>query len=309
MTRRGSLKKLLQVSGTVAVSALSGWPFSARRSVWAESEKKKFIIEGLGQTEGYAVKELTEKVFEAAGGITHFISRGDVVVIKPNISWARGPKLAAATNPEVLESVIELCYNAGAKKVRVADNTIHDARRCFAITGAGVVAKKTNADLIFPRSSLMKEMKIRGDRLDVWPVFVPFMEADKIINLPVAKDHVLSTLTLGMKNWIGAVGGRRNALHQDIHQTIVDLAQFFKPTVTLIDATRIMTKNGPSGGSLSDVAVKNTLILSDDPVAADALAAKLFNRRPEQIGFIRLAQKQNLGTYDLQQLDQKKVVL
>jgi len=309
MTRRGSLKKLLQVSGTVAVSALSGWPFSARRSVWAKSEKKKFIIEGLGQTEGYAVKELTEKVFEAAGGITHFISRGDVVVIKPNISWARGPKLAAATNPEVLESVIELCYNAGAKKVRVADNTIHDARRCFAITGAGVVAKKTNADLIFPRSSLMKEMKIRGDRLDVWPVFVPFMEADKIINLPVAKDHVLSTLTLGMKNWIGAVGGRRNALHQDIHQTIVDLAQFFKPTVTLIDATRIMTKNGPSGGSLSDVAVKNTLILSDDPVAADALAAKLFNRRPEQIGFIRLAQKQNLGTYDLQQLDQKKVVL
>ena len=92
-------------------------------------------------------------------------------------------------------------------------------------------------------------------------------------------------------------------------QTIVDLAQFFKPTVTLIDATKIMTKNGPSGGSLSDVAVKNTLILSNDPVAADALAARLFDRRPEQIGFIRLAQKRNLGTYDLEQLDQKKVVL
>ena len=309
MTRRGSLKKLLQVSGTVAVSALSGWPLSAHRSVWAKSEKKKFIIEGLGQTEGYAVKELIEKVFEAAGGITRFISRGDVVVIKPNISWARGPNLAATTNPEVLESVIELCYNAGAKKVRIADNTIHDARRCFAITGAGMVAKKTNADLVYPRSSLMKRMKIRGHRLDVWPVFVPLVEADKIINLPVAKDHVLSTLTLGMKNWIGAVGGRRSALHQDIHQTIVDLALFFKPAVTLIDATRIMTKNGPSGGSLSDVAVKNTLILSDDPVAADALAARLFDRRPEQIGFIRLAQKHNLGTYDLQQLDQKKVVL
>lgn len=309
MTRRGSLKKLLQVSGTVAVSALSGWPLSAHRSVWAKSEKKKFIIEGLGQTEGYAVKELIEKVFEAAGGITRFISRGDVVVIKPNISWARGPNLAATTNPEVLESVTELCYNAGAKKVRIADNTIHEARRCFAITGAGMVAKKTNADLVYPRSSLMKRMKIRGHRLDVWPVFVPLVEADKIINLPVAKDHALSILTLGMKNWIGAVGGRRNILHQDIHQAIVDLALFFKPAVTLIDATRIMTKNGPSGGSLSDVAVKNTLILSDDPVAADALAARLFDRRPEQIGFIRLAQKHNLGTYDLQQLDQKKVVL
>jgi uncharacterized protein (DUF362 family) len=309
ITRRASLKRLLQMSGAAAVTAFSGWPLGGLKPVWAKGEKKKFIVEGLGQTEGYAVKELTEKVFEAAGGITRFISRGDVVVIKPNISWARGPNLAATTNPEVLESVIELCFNAGAKKVRIADNTINEARRCFAITGAGMVAKKTNADLIFPRSTLMKEMKIRGHRLDVWPVFVPLLEADKVINLPVAKAHVLSTLTLGMKNWIGAVGGRRNALHQDIHQTIVDLAQFFKPTVTLIDATKIMTKNGPSGGSLSDVTVKNTLILSNDPVAADALAARLFDRRPEQIGFIRLAQKRNLGTYDLEQLDQKKVVL
>ena len=309
ISRRDSLKRLLQISGTVATAAFAGWSLDGPRSVWAKNEKERFIIQGLGQTKGYAIKDLTQKVFEAAGGITRFISRGDVVVIKPNISWARGPNLAAATNPEVLESVIELCYTAGAKKVRIADNTIHEARRCFAITGAGMVAKKTNADLIFPRSSLMKEMKIQGDRLDVWPVFVPFLEADKVINLPVAKTHSLSILTLGMKNWIGAVGGRRNVLHQDIHQTIVDLAQFFKPTVTLIDAIKIMTKNGPSGGSLSDVSMKDTLILSNDPVAADALAASLFNRRPEQIGFIRLAQKRDLGTYDIQQLDQKKVVL
>jgi uncharacterized protein (DUF362 family) len=309
ISRRDSLKRLLQISGSVAASTFTGWPLDGPRSVWAKNEKERFIVEGLGQTKGYAIKDLTEKVFEAAGGINRFISRGDVVVIKPNISWARGPNLAAATNPEVLESVIELCYTAGAKKVRIADNTIHEARRCFAITGAGMVAKKTNADLIFPRSSLMKEMKIQGDRLDIWPVFVPFLEADKVINLPVAKSHSLSILTLGMKNWIGAVGGRRNVLHQDIHQAIVDLARFFKPTVTLIDAIKIMTKNGPSGGSLSDVSMKNTLILSNDPVAADALAAGLFNRRPEQIGFIRLAQKRDLGTYDLQQLDQKKVVL
>ncbi len=309
ITRRASLKRLLQVSGAAAAATFTGWSLQGCGSVWAKDENKKFIIEGLGQSEGYSIKELTQRVFGAAGGITRFVSKGDVVVIKPNFSWARGPNLAATTNPELLESMIELCYTAGAKRVRIADNTIHEARRCFAITGAGMVAKKTNADLIYPRSSLMKEMKIQGDRLDVWPVFVPILEADKVINLPVAKSHSLSILTLGMKNWIGAVGGRRNALHQDIHQTIVDLAQFFKPTVTLIDATRIMTKNGPSGGSLSDVVAKNTLILSNDPVAADALAARLFDRRPEQIGFIRLAQKRNLGTYDLQQLDHKKVVL
>jgi len=119
----------------------------------------------------------------------------------------------------------------------------------------------------------------------------------------------LSSLTIGMKNWIGGVGGRRNALHQDIHQTIVDLARFFKPTVTLIDAIRIMTRNGPSGGSLSDVTAKNTLILSDNPVAGDALASGLFGYSPEKIGFIRLGQKLGLGTYDLEKLERKKVIL
>jgi uncharacterized protein (DUF362 family) len=112
-----------------------------------------------------------------------------------------------------------------------------------------------------------------------------------------------------MKNWIGAVGGRRHILHQDIHQTIVDLAKFFPTTVTLIDATRIMTRNGPSGGSKSDVFVKNTLILSDDPVAADAKAASLFGHRPEEIGFIKLGQKWGLGSYDFQKIEQRKVTL
>ncbi len=309
ITRRSAIKRLLGISGTVAFSALTGWPFGDWGGVWAEATGSRFIVEGLGQTRGYSVKELIKKVFDEAGGIARFISRGDVVAIKPNISWARRPDLAATTNPEVLEGVIELCYEAGAKKVRIADHTIHDARRCFAITGAGSVAKKTEADLVFPRSSLMREMKINGHRLDVWHVFIPLVEADKLINIPIAKDHGLSTLTLGIKNWIGGVGGRRYALHQDIHQSIVDLAQFFKPTVTLIDAIRILVTNGPSGGSISDVMAKNTLILSDDQVAADALAAGLFGIKAEDLGFIRLAEKWGLGTSDLRGLNRKKVVI
>ena len=153
----------------------------------------------------------------------------------------------------------------------------------------------------------MREMKLQGDRLNVWPVYLPIVEADKVINLPVAKDHFLSTLTLGMKNWFGAIGGRRGSLHREIHSNIVDLAQFFKPTITLIDATRIMTRNGPSGGSISDVVTKNTLILSDDPVAADGKAALLFGKEPQNIEHIKLAKKRGLGTYDFSKLVQKKV--
>jgi len=309
ITRRESIKKLLRVSGCLTFSGTAAFASNSAESGRPATANNGFMVEGVGETSDYDVKELTRKTFEAAGGISKFISKGDVVVVKPNISWARRPEMAASTNPTVMEAVIELCQEAGARKVRIADNTIHDVRRCFALTGAGMVAKNTGADLIYPRSSLMRRMKLQGNRLDIWPVFVPLVEADKVINLPVAKHHSLSVLTLGMKNWIGAVGGRRNKLHQDIHMTIVDLAQFFNPTVTLIDGIRIMTRNGPSGGSTSDVVQKNTLILSNDPVAADARAARLFDRKPEQIGFIKLGQKWGLGTYDFQKLVRKKVTL
>ncbi len=309
INRRESLKKLFQISGGLTLAGVIGGSLKLSPSAFAESANNKFIVDGIGQTQGYSIKMLTRKVFESAGGIQKFVKKQDIVTIKPNISWARSPHLAATTNPEVMEAVIELCQEAGAKKIRIADNTIHDARRCFALTGAGAVAKKTGVDLIYPRSSLMRDMKIQGHRIDLWPVFTPVVEADCVINLPVAKVHVLSGLTLGMKNWLGAVGGRRNVLHQDIHQTIVDLALFFKPSVTLIDATRIMITNGPSGGRTSDVVHGNRLILSDDPVAADAKAAGLFGKRPEDIGFIRLAKKRGLGTFDFNKLNVKKVVL
>jgi uncharacterized protein (DUF362 family) len=307
ITRRESIRRLLKWSGCITLAGVARWPLFELPAAGAAAANQKFIIEGIGQTESFSVKELTRKVFEAAGGIGQFVSKGDVVVIKPNISWARPSKMAATTNPEVLQAVIEICQEAGAQKVRIADNTIDNAKFCFSTSGAADVAKTTGAELITPSSSLMREMKLQGDRLDVWSVYLPLVEADKIINLPVAKDHILSSLTLGMKNWFGAIGGRRGRLHRDIHPNIVDLAQFFKPTITLIDATRIMTRNGPSGGSTSDVAHKNTLILSDDPVAADGKAALLFGKKPQHIGHIKLAQKRGLGTYDFSKLLQKKV--
>jgi uncharacterized protein (DUF362 family) len=306
MTRRQSLKKIFQLSGGAVLAGITGAPpFSSASS--PSPADRKFLIEAVGRAEGYQVKKLVRKTLDAAGGITRFVSKGSVVALKPNLSWARAPQFAATTNPEVLQAVVELCQEAGAKEVRIVDNTIHDARQCFALSRASAVAKDTGAELVFPRSTLMRDMKIGGDRIDSWAVYIPIVEADVLINLPIAKHHSLSTLTLGMKNWIGAVGGGRWSLHQDIHRTVVDLAQFFKPTVTLIDAVRILTANGPSGGSTADVEVKNTLILSNDPVAADGAAAMLFDRKPEEIGFIRLAQKQGLGTYDLSKLDWKNV--
>jgi uncharacterized protein (DUF362 family) len=306
LSRRDVLAGIMKLTGGLALAgglSFPVWP----ATVNAENKSAKWIVEGSGQTAGYSIKALTRKMFESAGGVSSFIAKGDVVVIKPNISWAQPPNLAATTHPEVLEAVIELCQEAGAKKIRIADHTIHDAKRCFSVTGAGSVAEKTGAELVDPKPSYMKEMNLKGERLKLWPVFTPLVEADKVINIPVAKVHGLSGLTLGMKNWIGAVGGRRPALHQDIHQTIADLAGFFNPTLTLIDATRVMIANGPSGGDEKDVKIMNRLILSNDPVAADAKAAALFGRNPLEIGFIKIAESRKMGTSDMGRLNQLQV--
>ncbi len=309
ITRRESLKKLLRVSGGIAMGSAIGGSLSLPLTSWAAPKKDPFLVDGLGESEGYDVKALTRKVFEAAGGMGAFVSKGDVVVIKPNVSWGKRPEFAATTHPDVLEAVITLCQEAGAKKVRIADNTINRPNRCFRITGVGEVAERTGAELIFPRKSMMRDRNLKGQRLGEWPVFVPVTEGDKLINLPIAKHHNLSGLSLGMKNWIGAIGGRRDVLHQDIHQAVVDLAGYFKPTLTLIDAIRIMVRNGPTGGRQSDVAVRNRLILSDDPVAADTRAAGLFDVPLETVSYIQLSQKSGLGTTDINHVDHRQVAL
>lgn len=301
--------RIVRFAGGLATGgALIGFPFRPGLQRAAASSGR-FLIEGVREDPEGSIKTLVRRVLEESGGLEKIISRGDLVALKPNISWARKPALGATTHPDVLEALVEACFDVGAAKVHIADNTIHDARQCFYLTGAGAVARKTGAKLVYPRASLMRRMKIGGGRLDVWPVFLPLVEADTLINVPVAKQHSLSGLTLGMKNWIGGVGGSRWALHQDIHQSIVDLAQFFEPALTVIDAIRIMTRNGPSGGSSGDVSLRNTLLVSNDPVAADAAAATLFGRQPATLGFIRLGERAGLGSSDPGGLERKRVAL
>ncbi|MDP8262678.1 MAG: DUF362 domain-containing protein [Candidatus Ancaeobacter aquaticus] len=245
---------------------------------------------------------------DLVGGINRFITKGDIVMIKPNLGWARTPEQAANTNPTVLRTIIELCFQAGAKKVRITDNTCNDPRKTFALSGAHQVAKETGAELFYSEKWEFKEMNINGNVIKDWPVNREIISADKIINVPIAKNHALAKLTLGMKNWFGAVGGARNQLHQDINETISDLACYFKPTLTIIDAIRILVRNGPTGGNLNDVVVKDTIIASTDPVAADSLAATLFSMKGSDLGYIVNAEKRGLGTMDYNKLRYKELI-
>ena len=246
---------------------------------------------------------LAKRAIQELGGIRRFISRGDVVVIKPNVSWDRAVEQAANTNPLVVGEVSRLCLEAGARRVIVTDVTINEPRRCFVRSGIGEAARAAGAEVILPETRLFREVDLRGGVLNAWPVLEPFLNADKMINIPIAKHHSLTGATLGMKNWYGILGGLRPRLHQRIHESLVDLADFMRPTLTVIDAFRVLVRNGPGGGNPADVALKKTLIAGTDPVALDAYAAKAYwDLDWHTLAYLKLAGDRHLGTMSFETL-------
>jgi uncharacterized protein (DUF362 family) len=240
------------------------------------------------------------------GGISRFVSKQDVVVLKPNIAWDRTPEQAANTNPDLVAEMVKQCWQAGAKRVIVTDVSCNEPRRCFQRSGVMAAARAEGAEVILPDSDHFREVDLGGVVLKSWPVFTPFLEADKVINLPIAKHHTLSGATLGMKNWYGILGGQRNRLHQQIHQSLADLASFMLPTLTLLDCYRVLVRNGPTGGNLEDVLLKKTLVAGTDPVAIDTYVAKAYwNLDAGQLPYLAMAAARGLGTTDFASLNVK----
>ncbi len=247
-----------------------------------------------GSDPGRMVKAAVEKF----GGIEKFIGPGDNVVIKPNVAWDRLPEQAANTNPLVVAAVVELVARARPATITVTDVSLNDPYRCFKRSGIEEASLKAGARIWIPREDDFRLTDLKGSLLKIWPVSRAFLEADKVINVPVVKSHSLSKCTLAQKNWYGILGGRRNQLHQDIHTSIADLAQAMRPTLTVMDATRVLMRNGPTGGSLDDVAIRNTIIAGLDEVAIDAYSMGILGLDPNDIAFMGLSQKRGLGVID-----------
>ncbi len=260
----------------------------------------------LALIQGDSPSLITKEAIASLGGIKRFISKGDVVIIKPNIGWDRTPEQAACTNPEVVKALAELCQDADAKEVIVLDNTINPARRTYARSGIAEAAKEAGAKVPYPNPHHVKKMAINGEWFKEWEVYTDFVEADKIINVPIAKTHSLSRLTMGMKNWLGAIDGPRNQLHQALDFAMIDLANFFKPALTVLDAYRILVRNGPQGGRLSDAELHKTVVAGVDYVAVDAMGATFFGIKPEELRYLDLASQKGRGRIDLEKLNIEK---
>ena len=269
----------------------------------------------LGSAERSPIEERTDpdraalvrKAVDALGGMRRFVSRGDIVAVKPNIGWDRTPIHAANTNPEVVAEVVRLAYDAGAKRVVVTDVSCNEANRCFQRSGIWKAAYDVGANVVLPAEHRFRGMRLRGEVLDNWPVFTPLINANKVINVPVAKHHNLARYTAAMKNWYGSLGGRRNRLHQNIDVSVADLAQFIQPTLTILDATRVLLRNGPQGGNIADAKDMHTVVATTDQVAADAFGCTLIGRTAEEIPYIVLGHQRGLGTMHWQEKCVKEV--
>ena len=309
MTRREAMLQLLRVGG--AAAGVAG------AAVWLSERSSRPVAELAAQArrdhrvaadpqwpqitvvQGGEPRALAALAIANLGGMSRFIRKQDVVVLKPNIAWDRTPEQAANTNPDLVAEVVRQCWQAGARRVIVTDVSCNEAQRCFQRSGIQAAARAEGAEVILPNPDMFREVNLGGVVLKSWPVYTPFLEADKIINLPIAKHHELTGATLGMKNWYGILGGQRNRLHQQIHQSLVDLANFMLPTLTVMDCYRILLRNGPTGGNLEDVALKKTIVAGTDPVALDAWVAKSYwNLDPEHLPYLSMAATRGLGTLD-----------
>jgi uncharacterized protein (DUF362 family) len=265
-------------------------------------------ISEVAVAEGPDYGAITKNAINAVGGMARFVKAGDTVVVKPNMGWDRRPEQAATTHPAVVRSIAEECIRAGAKKVKVFDNSNNDARRSYENSGIpGALKDLKNVEVKYMEAERYKKVNLKGVFLKEWDIYGEVLSADVLINVPIAKHHSLTELTLALKNIMGIMGGERGYIHRRIEDALADVNAVVKSHLVVIDATRILTAHGPTGGSLRDVRVLNKVISSADIVAADAYATGLFGLKPHDIGITVTAAKRGLGEMNLDRIKVIKV--
>ena len=231
-------------------------------------------------------------------GVRHFITKGDVVVIKPNVAFDKNPDLGATTSPDTVSAVVKLCLTAGARKVIVCDNPINNPESCFFKTKVGDAALRAGAELMMPQDSYFEQLYVGGETItNTWRMFYrPFREATKVIGISPVKDHNLCKATVTLKNWYGLLGNPRNQFHQNIHGIISDFALMMKPTLVIADGRKLLMRNGPTGGSLNDVKKSDTIVVGTDSISVDSwCVTRLLEKQRHDIIYLDKVIARGLG--------------
>ncbi len=245
---------------------------------------------------------LVRRAVAAIGGMERFVPKGARVLVKPNVcSAGRAYEYAATTNPWVVAAVVKLCREAGAGSVRVYDNPFGGtAEDAFASSGIAEQVLAAGGEVEYPAAMKFVPVDLpAGQTLKKTDVYDGALNAGVLINVPIPKHHSLAQLTIGMKNFLGVIRDRPE-MHASLNQKLVDLNQFLIPTLTIVDAVRILRANGPTGGNLDDVQKLDTVIATHDLVAADAYATTLFGwEDPDRLLYVKYGAERGIGRSDL----------
>jgi uncharacterized protein (DUF362 family) len=252
-----------------------------------------------------------DQAIQSLGGIEKYVKKGHRVVVKPNLGWDATPERAANTNPVLMARIVEHCFAAGAKDVYVFDNTINEWTRCYEHSGIEKAVKDAGAKVLSGKSkgSYQQIAVEKGRKLKNVLVHQLILESDVFINVPVLKSHGGTVLSISMKNMMGVVWDRRWWHANDLHQCIADFATAVKPDLNVVDAYRVLKRNGPRGVSPADVVTMKSLIIAEDIVAADTAAAKLFGKDPVQVGYIAKAAEMGTGNMDLSKMSINRIMI
>jgi uncharacterized protein (DUF362 family) len=295
MTRRQFLKA---TAAGVVVCGIAGNPHISR----AGEEYDLAVISG----EPVAA---TKKALEAIGGISRFVKKGQRVVLKPNMSFARTPDFGATTHPLVVATVAQACIEIGAQQVLVLDHTLQKAELCFERNGIREVCKNIPGVYVLALQDrkFFCEIKVpQGKVLERVEVVKEILDGHVLINIPVAKSHSATGVSLGMKGLMGLIWDRESFHSQyNINQAIADLGIVIKPQLTILDATRALASGGPGGPG--EVKKPNLIIAGIDPVAVDSYGVSIVpwygqNFKGQQVEHLLIAHQQGLGKIDIDQL-------
>ena len=272
----------------------------------AEAEYPHLVV-----TRGPDAEAMVRRGIQALGGMERFMQPGADVIVKPNICIGYHTyEYAATTNPWVVGALVKLCLEAGAKRVRVMDYPFGGTpEQCYRKSGIEEQVVAAGGEMEIMQSLKYIETPIpNGVTLKSVILYQDILNTDFLINVPIAKNHGMATLTLGLKNLMGTMINRES-IHPSFETNLVDLATVVRPQLTVIDAIRTLMANGPTGGNLADVKQQDTLIFSPDIVAADSYATRLFDLTPEQVPYILRASERGLGTADLSGLKIEEINL
>ncbi len=263
----------------------------------------------LAVARGSSPADITAAAVAAVGGMEAFVTKGADVIVKPNICTGyHGPEYAATTNPDVVGTLVALCLRAGAGRVRVMDLPFGGpAEEAYKVSGIQDAVERAGGEMQLMSAAGFRTYRI-PDGLDLtsWPISSDVLSCDVLINVPIAKDHGATRLSLGGKNLLGVILDA-GEIHTNIGQRTADLVSVCRPTLTVVDAVRVLTANGPTGGDLNDVERLDTVLASTDIVAADSYAATLFDLSGADIPYVQAAYDMGLGEMDLEKVDVRTV--